>query len=88
MNITHSDVENGILTATVTIPAADVDNAVKKAYRDVAKKYNFHGFRPGKAPASGHRQGRGGPNLRTPTPPRSSSPLPRPRSSMSSISFP
>ena len=50
MNITHSDVENGILTATVTIPAADVDSAVKKAYRDVAKKYNFHGFRPGKAP--------------------------------------
>ncbi|WP_291289808.1 trigger factor [Enorma sp.] len=50
MNITHSDVENGILTATVIIPAADVDNAVKKAYRDVAKKYNFHGFRPGKAP--------------------------------------
>ena len=50
LNITASDVENGILTATVTIPAADVDDAIKKAYRDTAKKYNFPGFRRGKAP--------------------------------------
>ena len=50
MNITASDVENGILTATVTIPAADVDDAIKKAYREAAKKYNFPGFRRGKAP--------------------------------------
>ena len=50
MNITASDVENGILTATVTIPAADVDDAIKKAYRDAAKRYNFPGFRRGKAP--------------------------------------
>lgn len=50
MNITASDVENGILTATVTIPAVDVDDAIKKAYRDAAKRYNFPGFRRGKAP--------------------------------------
>lgn len=50
MNITASDVENGILTATVTIPAADVDDAIKKAYRDAAKRYNSPGFRRGKAP--------------------------------------
>ena len=50
MNITASDVENQQLTATVTIPAADVDAAIKQAYRDCAKKYRFPGFRPGKAP--------------------------------------
>ncbi|WP_144744787.1 trigger factor [Enorma burkinafasonensis] len=50
MNITASDVENQQLTATVTIPAADVDAAIKKAYREAAKKYRFPGFRPGKAP--------------------------------------
>lgn len=50
MNITASDVENGKLTATVTIPAADVDAAIKKAYKDAAKKYRFPGFRAGKAP--------------------------------------
>ncbi len=50
MNITASDVENGKLTATVTIAAADVDNEIKKAYRAAAKKYRFPGFRAGKAP--------------------------------------
>ena len=49
MNIT-SDVKDGKLTATVTIPAADVDAAIKKAYRETAKKYRFPGFRAGKAP--------------------------------------
>ena len=49
MNIT-SDVENNKLTATVTIPAADVDAAIKKAYKQAAKQYRFPGFRPGKAP--------------------------------------
>lgn len=50
MNITASDVKDSKLTATVTIPAADVDAAIKKAYRDMAKKYRFPGFRAGKAP--------------------------------------
>lgn len=50
LNITASDVENGKLTATVTIAAADVDNEIKKAYHAAAKKYRFPGFRAGKAP--------------------------------------
>lgn len=50
MNITASDVKDSKLTATVTIPAADVDAAIKQAYRDLAKKYRFPGFRAGKAP--------------------------------------
>ncbi|MDY2776821.1 MAG: trigger factor [Collinsella sp.] len=50
MNITASDVKDAKLTATVTIPAADVDAAIKKAYREAAKQYRFPGFRPGKAP--------------------------------------
>ena len=49
MNIT-SDVKDAKLTATVTIPAADVDAAIKKAYREAAKKYRFPGFRAGHAP--------------------------------------
>ena len=50
MNITASDVKDAKLTATVTIPAADVDAAIKKAYKETAKKYRFPGFRAGKAP--------------------------------------
>ncbi len=50
MNITASDVQDAKLTATVTIPAADVDAAIKKAYKDAANKYRFPGFRAGRAP--------------------------------------
>ena len=50
MNISASDVKDAKLTATVTVEAADVDAAIKKAYKDAAKKYRFPGFRPGKAP--------------------------------------
>ena len=50
MNITSSEVKDGKLIATVTVPAADVDAAIKKAYREAAKRYRFHGFRAGKAP--------------------------------------
>lgn len=35
---------------TITVPAADVDALVKKTYKDFAHKYNFPGFRKGKAP--------------------------------------
>ncbi|MCR5631666.1 MAG: trigger factor [Atopobiaceae bacterium] len=38
------------LAVKVTIPAADVDAAVKQAYKDIANKYSFQGFRKGKAP--------------------------------------
>ena len=50
MNITASDVQDAKLTATVTIPAADVDAVIKKAYKDAANKYRFPGFRAGRAP--------------------------------------
>lgn len=38
------------MAATVTVPAADVDKAIAKTYKDIAKKYNFQGFRRGHAP--------------------------------------
>ena len=36
--------------AVVDRPAAEVDAAVKSAYKEIAKKYNFQGFRRGHAP--------------------------------------
>lgn len=42
--------EDNKIKATVTIDAADVDARVKSTYRDFARKYNFPGFRKGKAP--------------------------------------
>lgn len=38
------------LTAKVTVASADVDKAIAKTYKDIAKKYNFQGFRKGHAP--------------------------------------
>lgn len=38
------------LAAKVTVAAADVDKAIAKTYKDIAKKYNFQGFRRGHAP--------------------------------------
>ncbi len=38
------------IKATVTIDASDVDACIKRTYRDFAQKYNFPGFRKGKAP--------------------------------------
>ncbi len=35
---------------TVSVDATEVDNRIKKTYRDFAGKYNFPGFRKGKAP--------------------------------------
>lgn len=35
---------------TVTIDAKDIDARIKKTYKDFASKYNFPGFRRGKAP--------------------------------------
>lgn len=35
---------------TITVPAADVDAAISKAYAEFAKKLRIPGFRPGKAP--------------------------------------
>lgn len=50
LNITASDVKDAKLTATVTIPAADVDAAIKKAYKDTAKKYRFPASAPVRLP--------------------------------------
>lgn len=35
---------------TATVPAADVDAKLKQVYKELAGKYNFPGFRKGKAP--------------------------------------
>lgn len=42
--------ESGATKLTVTIEAAEVDNRIKKTYRDFGKKYRFPGFRPGHVP--------------------------------------
>ena len=50
MNITNTELSDGKLTATVVIPASEVDAVIKAAYKDIANKYRFQGFRKGKAP--------------------------------------
>lgn len=35
---------------TVTVESKEIDARIKKAYKDAARKYNFPGFRKGKAP--------------------------------------
>lgn len=50
ITVTAGDIADDMQAATLTIPAVDVDAAVKKAYKDVAAKYNFQGFRRGHTP--------------------------------------
>ncbi|MEY8436304.1 trigger factor [Atopobiaceae bacterium 24-176] len=50
ITVTAGDRVDSKLSADVTIPADDVNRAVAKAYKDVAKRYNFQGFRKGRAP--------------------------------------
>ena len=52
LNITVKPEEpkDGVLTAQVTVPAADVDAAIAKTYKDIAHKYQFQGFRRGHVP--------------------------------------
>lgn len=50
ITVTAGDRADSKLSADVTIPADDVNKAVAKAYKDVAKRYNFQGFRKGRAP--------------------------------------
>ncbi|MBR3317698.1 MAG: trigger factor [Atopobiaceae bacterium] len=52
MNITVNTEkpESGQLIATLTIAKKDVDAAIKKTYREIARKYAFQGFRRGRAP--------------------------------------
>lgn len=42
--------EDNRAKVTVTVGADDIDARIKKAYKDFANKYNFPGFRKGKAP--------------------------------------
>ncbi len=52
LNITVKPQEpkDGVLTAEVTVAAADVDAAIAKTYKDIAHKYQFQGFRRGHVP--------------------------------------
>ncbi len=43
-------VQDNKVTAHITVDSKDVDRAIKKAYSEMAQKYNFQGFRKGKAP--------------------------------------
>ncbi len=42
--------EDNQVKVTVTLDAKDIDARIKKTYKDFANKYNFPGFRKGKAP--------------------------------------
>lgn len=50
ITVTAAEPKDNKLEAKLVIAAADVDAAVKKAYKDIANKYKFQGFRKGKAP--------------------------------------
>ncbi|HET6498932.1 MAG TPA: trigger factor [Coriobacteriia bacterium] len=50
LNTTVEQVNGHTVRLTVTVPSADVDEAIRRAYKDVAGKVKIPGFRPGKAP--------------------------------------
>lgn len=52
LNITVNAAEpkDNKVEAKITVAAADVDKAIKAAYKDIANRYNFQGFRKGKTP--------------------------------------
>ncbi|MBP3893614.1 MAG: trigger factor [Atopobiaceae bacterium] len=50
ITVTAERPENDKVVATITVPAADVDSYVDKAYKDIARRYQFQGFRRGRAP--------------------------------------
>ena len=50
METSAKRLENNKVEVTVTVDAKSVDKAIAGAYKDVAHKYRFPGFRPGKAP--------------------------------------
>ncbi|MDF1543301.1 MAG: trigger factor [Anaerosomatales bacterium] len=52
MNTTVEQVNDHTVRLTVTVPATDVDAAIDRAYRELAKQVKIPGFRPGKAPKS------------------------------------
>ena len=42
--------EGDKVVAKIVVAAADVDRVVKQTYKDIAQRYNFQGFRRGRAP--------------------------------------
>ncbi len=50
ITVTAERPQNDQVVAKLTVPAAEVDKAIKQAYKDIAKAYNFTGFRRGHAP--------------------------------------
>ena len=50
ITVTAERPENDKVAATVTVPAAEVDKAIAKTYKDIARRYQFQGFRRGRAP--------------------------------------
>lgn len=50
ITVTAGEPKDNELTAQLTIPTEDVNSAVKAAYKDIANKYSFKGFRRGRTP--------------------------------------
>lgn len=50
ITVTTEKPESGQLVATITIGNKDVDAAIAKTYREIARRYAFQGFRRGRAP--------------------------------------
>lgn len=50
METSAKRLENNQVEVTVTVDAKDVDKAISSTYKDLAKRYRFPGFRPGRAP--------------------------------------
>lgn len=50
ITVTTEKPESGKLVATVTMSKKDVDAAIAKTYKEIARKYAFQGFRRGRAP--------------------------------------
>ena len=50
ITVTAERPEADKVVATITIPAAEVDSYIAQAYKDIAGRYKFQGFRKGRAP--------------------------------------
>ena len=48
ITVTAERPDNDKVVATITVCAADVDTALATAYKDIARTYNFPGFRRGR----------------------------------------
>ena len=50
ITVTAQEPQENKVAAQLTVAAEDVNKAVAQAYKDIANKYNFQGFRKGKTP--------------------------------------